>query len=170
VSANLADVDLSAKLVEEEEGESSPLVYFDSRGLATIARGCLVDPKAPHAAGLCDLARAAQDAHSLNSAKVLAAQLPGYFQCSDVRKAVLTSMCYQLGNLSGWPDFRTALSTGDYDECATQMLWDDFGTPTQRPSAWHNETPRRCERAAWMMKKNVWLNHGDPIPSGGAPA
>jgi GH24 family phage-related lysozyme (muramidase) len=157
--------DLSERLVGEEEGPSNPHVYPDSRGFWTISRGCLVDKRVPDCEGLCAEARAVQDAYDLGKAAALAATLPGFDHLSPIRIAVATSMCYQLGALKDWDDFRTALVAGDYNECATQMLLDDPGTPKQRPSAWHKETPRRCERAAYMMKSGQWLAHGDPIPS-----
>lgn len=157
-------MDLSTRLIEEEEGDSSALMYYDSRGMATIARGCLVDRKAPGAEGLCELARAAQDAYSLNKAKALAAALPGFNACSDVRQAVLVSMSYQLGDLHSWTDFRAALAARDYEQCSQQMLYDDPGTANQRPTDWFKETPVRCRRQAWMLRNNTWLDHGAPIP------
>jgi GH24 family phage-related lysozyme (muramidase) len=152
---------LEQQLVDEEEGPQIPHVYKDSRGFWTISRGCLVDPAVP-GAGLCQEAMDAQDAHSLAIAQARAALLAGFAACSDVRQAVLVSMCYQLGGLVGWPDFKAALAAGDYAEVSQQMLFANVAAG--KPSAWLTETPMRCRRAAYMMRSNTWLAHGAPIP------
>lgn len=154
--------DLSAQLIGEEEGESAPLVYLDSRGYQTIARGCLVDRKVTGAEGLCPAARDAQDAYTLSKAKTLAALIPGFEFCSEIRQAVMVSMCFQLGDLHGWPDFRAAIEGEDYNEASQQMLF--AAPPATIPSDWYKETPTRCARAAYMMRTDTWLAHGVPIP------
>jgi GH24 family phage-related lysozyme (muramidase) len=154
--------DLSGRLIDEEEGPSSPLAYHDNLGFITIARGCLIDPRSRGADGLCPAALAAQDAYTLAKAQKLAASLPGFSACNDAQQAVVVSMCFQLGDLHDWPDFRAALEAGDYAECSQQMLF--AKPPALLPSSWHKETPQRCERAAYMMRSGIWLNHGDPIP------
>jgi len=152
---------LDARLVAEEEGPSSPTVYPDSRGYWTIARGCLVDRSIP-GAGLCPAALDAQDAYSLAKARNLAADLPGWLNCSDVRQAVLVSMCYQLGALADWPKFKGALALGDYGLAAAEMLYEN--PPNTAWSDWRRQTQHRCERAAYMMQSDTWLDHGAPIP------
>lgn len=122
-------------------------VYRDSRGLWTIARGCLVD-RSIASEGLCQAAQDVQNAHSIAVAAALAAKIPGFEHCNEVRQAVLTSMCYQMGDLEHWPGFKAALATLDYTTAADQML----------NSAWHGQTRKRCERAAEMMRSGNWLN------------
>jgi GH24 family phage-related lysozyme (muramidase) len=156
--------DLSLQLLTEEEGPSRALVYRDSRGYLTISRACLVDPNpALHAEGLCQAGRDAQDAYDLGKAKTLASSLPGFQRCSDVRQAVLVSMCFQLGSLLGWPQFRAALAMGDYGLAADNMLYSDVSDHTK--SDWDKQTSTRCEREAWMMRNNAWLPHGAEIPA-----
>jgi GH24 family phage-related lysozyme (muramidase) len=152
---------LEQQLVDEEEGPQIPHVYKDSRGFWTISRGCLVDPAVP-GAGLCQAAMDAQDAHSLAKAQALAAAIPGFAACSDVRQAVIVSMCYQLGDLAAWHDFRAALAAGDYAEVSQQMLFANVAAG--KPSDWLIQTPTRCRRAAYMMRSNTWLAHGAAIP------
>lgn len=154
--------DLAEQLIDEEEGASNPLAYMDSRGFLTIARGCLIDKKVPGAEGLCPAARAAQDAYTLGKARSLAAAIVGFDKLNEVRQAVLVSMCFQLGNLHGWPDFRTAILTQDYSEAARQMLF--AHPPAATPSSWSLETPTRCDRAALMMRTGQWVAHGAPLP------
>lgn len=155
--------DQALQLVSEEEGPSSAHVYPDSRGFWTIARGCLVDPRLI-SEGLCQAALDAQDAYSLDKAKGRAAALPGYENCSALRQAVLASMCYQLGDLSGWPHFRAALSAQDYSATADNMLYNDVTNHTR--SDWDKQTSRRCEREAYMMRADTWLPHGLKVPAG----
>jgi GH24 family phage-related lysozyme (muramidase) len=152
---------LGLQLIIEEEGPQKPHAYRDSRGLWTIARGCLVDGSVV-CEGLCQAAMDAQDAHDLARAKAFAAYLPGFQRCSEVRQAVLESMCFQLGALQDWPHFRAALAMGDYNAAADNMIYDDVSSKT--PSNWVEQTPIRCKRAAWMMRNNVWLAHGEPLP------
>ena len=89
------------------------------------------------------------DVIKLNEAVNLAQKLPGYFQCNDVRQAVLVSMCYQLGGLELWPHLRLALARGDYAATADAML----------TSKWAVETPARAQREITMMKTGEWVPH-----------
>lgn len=152
---------LSQQLLEEEEGPSSPHVYADSRGYWTIARGTLVDSRII-CEGLCQEALAAQDNYTLQQAAALASGLLGYTQCNAVRQAVCVSMCFQLGGLSGWPGFKAALSIGDYNTAADNMLYKVVSEKT--PSDWYLQTPTRCARAAYMMRTGAWLNYGVEPP------
>jgi GH24 family phage-related lysozyme (muramidase) len=139
--------DLAEALIGEEEGRVRH-VYPDSRGLLTIGIGCLVDPKIP-GAGLCDSAIDAQFAHDSLEARTLAARFPHYSELSDVRKAVLVSMCFQMG--SGplhWPDFMAALEAKNYTAAAGAGRDSDW---------WREQTPKRAERAMQMLHLNTWV-------------
>jgi GH24 family phage-related lysozyme (muramidase) len=137
-------ISLAAQLVAEEEGPSSPTVYYVS-GVAHIGRGVCVDAKVA-GAGLPAEVLVALDAYKLTAATDMAADLAGYAACNDVRQAVLVSMCYQLGTLADWPLFRAALAAGNYQEAAAQML----------ASEWAAQTPARAKREASMMLSGVW--------------
>lgn len=151
-------MNLDEQLIDEEEGPSSPTVYPDSRGFSTICRGTLVDRRVK-GSGLCQAAIAAQDAYTLALARKDAQAIAGYWQANEVRQAVLTSMCFQLGPLTGWPGFRAAFAAGQYDLAANQMLYRDGTNPAAGRSDWHLQTPGRCERAARMMRDGVWVDH-----------
>ncbi len=150
------------QLIQEEEGPSSPTVYLVA-GIEHIARGRVVDAKVP-GAGLCQAALDAQDANDLATALFLAQAIPGYSACNAVQQAVLQSMCFQLGDLSGWPHFRAALVVADYAGAADQMLYKD-GTVASGPSEWYTQTPARCAREAYMMRKGEWLDYGVSPPA-----
>jgi len=136
--------DLAAQLVAEEEGPSSPTMYLVA-GVAHIGRGVCIDAKVA-GAGLPAEILASLDAYKLNVAVDAAANLDGYAACNDVRQAVLVSMCYQLGGLAEWTEFKAALAAGDYTGAAAQML----------ASRWADQTPARAKREAFMMRSGVW--------------
>ena len=136
--------DLAAQLISEEEGESSPTVYFID-GLAHIGRGVCVDPKVA-GAGIPPNVLAMLDTAKIMSAEDMANDLPGFQRCNDVRQAVCVSMCYQLGTLADWPQFKAALAAGEYDMAADAML----------DSKWAIQTPARALRQATMMRTGEW--------------
>lgn len=135
--------DLAHKLVSEEEGRIAH-VYQDTEGYWTIGVGCLVDAR--RNGGLCDAAIDVQLDHDLSTARSRAAALPGFDLCNDVRQAVLVSMCFQLGSLAGWPNFRKAIAAGDYDAAAAHGL----------DSLWARQTPARAKRQMQMLRTGVW--------------
>lgn len=138
--------DLTEQLIAEEEGRV-PYAYQDSRGLWTIGIGCLVDHSVG-GAGLCDAAIDAQFAHDSATARAEAEALPGFEACNDVQRAVLVSMCFQLGNLASWPKFKTALAAGDYKAAAAEGL----------NSMWARQTPKRAKREMGMLESGQWVD------------
>lgn len=140
---------LAMQLLEEEEGVSSHA--YKCFGLIHVGMGCLIDSSVP-SDGLCKEAIDAQALHDMAKAQGLAAGLPGFDQCNDVRQAVLISMCFQLGNLSGWPRFRAAIAAGDYVTASQEGL----------NSAWaRTETPLRAMREMKMLASGEWISKGD---------
>jgi GH24 family phage-related lysozyme (muramidase) len=140
--------DLIVKLLGEEEGRSAT-VYKDTKKLWTIGIGCLVDARI-RGAGLCDAAIDAQFAHDSIQARNDAEALPGFLRCNDIRQTVLVSMCFQLGDLHGWPDFKAALAMDDYEAAAT----------AGRDSDWYKiETPKRAKREMDMLQSGQWIPH-----------
>lgn len=136
--------DLAETLIAEEEGRIR-CAYQDSRGLWTIGIGCLVDHSVA-GAGLCDAAIDAQFAHDSATARAEAENLPGFEGCNDVQRAVLVSMCFQLGNLASWPKFKAALGVGDFKAAAAEGL----------NSMWAHQTPRRAQREMAMLESGQW--------------
>ena len=140
---------LALQLLEEEEGISSHA--YLCRGLLHIGMGCLVDPSVP-SDGLCQAAIDAQSFHDMEEATALAALLPGYFQCNDVRKAVLISMCFQIGDVAAWPNFRAALARTDYPGAAAAGM----------DSKWAREdSPLRAKREMQMLASGQWVEKSE---------
>lgn len=135
--------DLAHQLVSQEEGRIAH-VYQDSLGYWTIGVGCLVDAR--KGGGLCDEAIDAQLEHDLKGARDRAAALTGFDRCNEVRRAVLVSMCFQLGSLASWVNFRNALSAGDYEAAANHGL----------DSLWAKQTPLRAQRQMQMLRTGEW--------------
>ena len=137
--------DAAQRLIEEEEGRSG-CVYKDSRGYDTIGVGCLVDARVM-GAGLCDEAIDAQFAHDSAAARADAAMLPGYQRLNETQQAALISMCFQLGDLHDWPNFKAALAMGDMAAAYT----------AGKASLWYSQTPKRAERELTMLRTGVWV-------------
>jgi GH24 family phage-related lysozyme (muramidase) len=138
--------DLATKLIGEEEGRER-FVYPDPRGFSTIGIGCLVDERVHGASGLCDEAIDAQFAHDSTRARADAMRLKGFDRCNEVRQAVLISMCFQLGSLRDWPNFRRAIEAGNYAEAAEHGLDSDWA---------RTQTPKRAHRQMRMLASGEW--------------
>ena len=138
--------ELALQLIGEEEGRRA-LAYPDSRGFLTIGVGCLIDSRVKGASGLCDEAIDAQLSHDSIRARASAMRLPGFAQCNEVRQAVLISMCFQLGDLADWPNFRRALAAGNYLEAAQHGLDSDWA---------RTQTPARARRQMRMLASGEW--------------
>jgi lysozyme len=146
--------DLGAKLIQAREGRRAT-VYQDTLGRWTIGIGACVDSRVS-GAGLCGAAIDAQFAHDTAQAFADAAAVPGYYTLNDVRKAVIESMCFQLGSLDDWPEFRAAIARADYWAAADNMLY--ATVQTHLPSHWYIEDPKRCQLEADMMRSGTWID------------
>lgn len=138
--------DLSEVLIGEEEGREA-FAYPDTRGYLTIGIGCLVDKRVHGAVGLCDQAIEAQFAHDSTRARSDAMRLLGFERCNEVRQAVLVSMCFQLGSLHDWPNFRRAIELGDFATAAAHGRDSDW---------WRTQTRKRAERQLNMLASGQW--------------
>jgi lysozyme len=136
--------DLAHRLVSEEEGRIAH-VYQDSLGFWTIGVGALVDARKGGA--LCDEAIDAQLEHDLKVARERASKLAGFDRCNEARQAALISMCFQLGSLATWSNFRNALAAGDYSAAADAGL----------DSLWARQTPARAKRQMQILRTGEWL-------------
>ena len=67
------------------------------------------------------------------------------------RRAVLVSMCFQIGSINKWKSMLNAIRESDWDRAADEMLWSNGLTKVKR-SAWYRQTRQRCERAADAMR------------------
>lgn len=140
--------DLVEQLLDEEEG-STDYVIFDKRGYATIARGVCVDQRVPGARLPPEAVQAANKVRT-DEARQRAADLPGFIRCNPIRQAVLVSMCFQLGTLAAWHDFKGALAIDDYKAAAAAGRDSDW---------WRTETPKRAEREMQMLESGQWIPH-----------
>lgn len=73
---------------------------------------------------------------------------PWILGLDDVRASVIYEMCYQMGvdGVNGFPKMIAAIRDKDYNTACKEML----------NSAWHSQTPDRCEELA-----NLMLNGGE---------
>jgi GH24 family phage-related lysozyme (muramidase) len=140
-------IDLAETLISQEEGRD-PCVYRDSLGYYTIGIGALVD-KGQLGAGLCDAAIEAQFAHDSVQARATAALFPHFAELSDIRRAVLISMAFQLSSKPlHWPDFMAAMTVKDYVKAAAAGRDSDW---------WRVQTHTRAERAMTMLETDKWV-------------
>lgn len=138
---------LDEQLIAEEEGRD-PCAYRDSLGYLTIGIGALVDKSQP-GSGLCDAAIDAQFEHDSAEARQTASLFPHFAELSDVRRAVLTSMAFQLGTKPlHWPDFMAALTDRDYGKAAVAGRDSDW---------WRVQTHSRAERQMRMLESDSWV-------------
>jgi GH24 family phage-related lysozyme (muramidase) len=83
----------------------------------------------------------------LGKAAAIAGRFPHFDALDDVRKAVLTSMTFQMGaGPLGWPRFTQALRDEDYERASEEGL----------DTLWHKQTPKRCELEMAMLKDGLW--------------
>lgn len=82
--------------------------------------------------------------NDLKRAENDAKKLPGFDNCSQVRRDVLIEMVLNLGlpRVLGFRKMLAAVSNGDYAEAARQML----------DSKWHKDVGNRADRLAWRME------------------
>jgi lysozyme len=132
-------------LIAKDEGRKKKL-YKDSRGYWTIGVGRLLEPTKG--------GRLSEDEidylfkNDLKSAWEQASILPWFADLNHARKAVIVSMCYQLGG-SGVRKFKHMIrdiKRQEYAHAAIEM----------KASIWHTQTPARCKRLAKMMATGSW--------------
>lgn len=70
------------------------------------------------------------------------------------RWAVIISMCFQLGSVTKFKSFIKAVKESDWTRASDEMMWSN-GLRKQKRSAWFKETPKRCQRAADIMRGTV---------------
>lgn len=148
--------DLIEQLLDEEEGDSGPCAVPDSRGYLTLGRGICVDPRIA-GAGLPQVAIDAANKVRTEEARKRATTIPGFIRCNEVRQAVLVSMCFQLGSLTTWHEFRGALVMDDYEAAAAAGL----------DSEWAKQTPARAQRQMAMLSTGKWI---DKHPASSIPS
>ena len=71
-------------------------------------------------------------------------KMPWTLGLDELRLEVLYEMCFQLGfnRLSMFKKMLNAMREGDFNRAADEML----------NSAWHKQTPKRCEELSKIMR------------------
>ena len=139
----LTDI-LTAHLIREEGFRSH--AYVDSLGFLTIGIGRLIDQRKDGSG----ITREEAEYLLANDIKRVTAQLnvalPWWDELSDVRRAVLVSMAFQMG-VGGLLTFTNTLRhirQGNYFEASVSMF----------DSKWARQTPNRAIRLAAAMRSD----------------
>lgn len=140
------------QLIAEEEGLKD-VPYYDSEGYVTWGIGHLCDPRKPTRIPM-QVVQLMYDIDLAQKRKI-AEQFPGYAAGNEFQRAVLTSMCFQMGGepfdgdgVGDWKNFVAALKAGDFRGAATHgrdSLW------------WRKQTPERAERQMRMLESGLWV-------------
>ena len=121
--------------------------YQDHLGFWTIGVGRLID-KSKGGGITHDEAQYLLNNDITTRVEALQSKLPWFDQLSDVRKAVLLNMSFQLGiaGLLGFGRTLEMIKMGNYVEAADNML----------KSKWAQQTPKRANELANQMRTNTW--------------
>lgn len=134
---------ITKQLIESvKQGEGLRLKpYRCTAGKLTIGHGRNLDD-----VGITELEAEYLLMNDLQRAERDASKLPGYENCSQVRRDVLIEMVFNLGlpRVLGFRKMLAAISNGDYKEAAAQML----------DSKWHTDVGNRADRLAWRMEND----------------
>ena len=121
-------------------------IYLDSLGKATIGYGHLITPNDNFEEGV-EYSKELLDKlfnRDFLIAKRDADELLQDISIVENAHGIIIEMVFQLGKtgVSKFKKMFTALSVGDYNEAANQML----------DSQWRKQTPKRCEELAEQMR------------------
>lgn len=133
-----------ARLVEDE-GEVLH-AYPDHLGFTTIGVGRLIDPR--KGGGISRDESRYLLANDVRKWVAVAGQWPWFEKLDWPRQGVIICMLHQLGakGVSAFRKMLSAIERKDYEAAAAEML----------NSAWHRQTPKRCELMARVMRSGVW--------------
>ena len=121
-------------------------IYLDSLGKATIGYGHLITPNDNFEEGVEYSKELLDEVFNRDFliAKRDADELLQDISIVENAHGIIIEMVFQLGKtgVSKFKKMFTALSVGDYNEAANQML----------DSQWRKQTPKRCEELAKQMR------------------
>ena len=121
-------------------------IYLDSLGKATIGYGHLITPNDNFEEGVEYSKELLDEVFNRDFliAKRNADELLQDISIVENAHGIIIEMVFQLGKtgVSKFKKMFTALSVGDYNEAANQML----------DSQWRKQTPKRCEELAEQMR------------------
>jgi len=136
-----------AERLVEDEGEVLH-AYQDStpERYLTIGVGRLIDPR--RGGGITREESRYLLTNDIRKWYAIAGQWPWFDKLSWQRQGVIVCMLHQLGarGVSGFRRMLDALGRSSYEAAADEML----------DSAWHRQTPGRCERMAQIMRTGEW--------------
>jgi lysozyme len=142
-------------IIKKEEGWSSA-PYRDHLGYPTIGWGRLLSRDIESPLPTITTTKAKELDWLNRRIELIVSQLSKQFglawgKCSDVRKAVLISMCYQLGfgGISAFRNMWAAIEDGDI-ELAVKEMMDSLAA---------RQTPARWQRQSEMFRKDVIDNY-----------
>jgi len=119
--------------------------YYDTMGHRTIGYGHKLMRGESYPNGITKNEAMAMLVTDLDAAKSqVASAFPWILRLDDMRLSVIYEMTFQLG-IGGVKKFKkmlTALREDDFDRAALEMLDSD----------WYNQTPKRCEELARIMR------------------
>lgn len=121
--------------------------YKDSLGYWTIGWGHLMDQSLDWTGTTITQEKADEYlANDIGHAQVLASSFPHWGSLNEIRQAVLTSMCFQLGNKPlYWPHFMLALEDKDYTKAGIEGL----------NSLWASQTPGRATSEMALLESGL---------------
>ena len=136
----------ATKQITRHEGEVLH-AYDDHLGFTTIGVGRLID-KRKGGSITHDEAQYLLNNDITTRVESLQSKLPWFEGLSEVRKAVLLNMSFQLGiaGLMGFGRTLEMVKMGDYVNAADNML----------KSKWAQQTPARANELANQMRTNLW--------------
>lgn len=131
-----------------DEG-SSPHVYNDTLGFATIGVGRLVDARKGGSSGLRPAEINMLLANDIDDRlHGLAVKLPWFSSLDQARQGALVNMAFQLGTngLMQFTQMLAAMRDGHFDHAASLAL----------DSVWAKQTPERAKRISAQIASGAW--------------
>lgn len=140
------------KLIEKEEGWRE-IPYYCSEGYPTVGYGFKLSGKNEPLPAFV-LPRRAGDAWLsviIDDIEVSLLGYDWYKNLSEPRKAIIISMCYQIG-ISGVLKFKNMINAIEghrYKDASSEML----------DSKWARQTPQRANRHSDQFARNDWIDY-----------
>jgi len=137
------------RLIAFEEGRRT-VAYRDTLGLWTNGIGHKYTDGQDHAGDVWTDQKVDEtfEADYAAALRGIGAACPWVAKLDEVRQAVLVSMAFQMGvhGVLGFPKALAAMRDQNWNQAAGEL----------RASAWHQQTPARCERAARAVETGEW--------------
>jgi lysozyme len=146
--------EMCGAIIKAEEGfRSKP--YYCSEGYPTVGYGKVIGSKGDPLPNI-EVNQNAEGAWLFTEINKVIGLVSNrhhvaWSKCNDARRAILVSMCYQLG-LTGMSNFKMMLSSiceEDFNSAALHML----------DSRWNKQTPNRAARHAEQMQAGKMMRY-----------